>query len=416
MEERIKERTKQLNEEIQQNKQTLLKLEEALKKAEEANYLKDAFLASINHEIRTPLSAIMGLAEILKKRLSVSTDNNINNEISKYIDGIIHSGNRLMNLFSNIIDYSRIETHEIKPIFTSVDPNVLIRRVGDLYVFKINEKKLELVYNLGDVKPIKCDENLLFKVLVSILDNAVKYTETGRIEISTYPIQKSQEVVIEISDTGIGIDEKYLPHLFEPFRQESLGYNRSYEGAGLSLALANKLIRLMGGQIEIASKKGSGTRVKIILPKSKDIYEVKSSVEVSPINLPENQKYKILLVEDDEFNGLFIKTIVSEIAKVDWVKNGQETISFISQQTKPYDLVILDINLPNKLEGINLYQLICEKYPEYNNVPFIAQTAYSLIEDRNKILNAGFKEYFTKPINTEQFLNTIKLLLINKST
>lgn len=416
LEERIKERTKQLNEEIQQKEQTLLKLEEALKKAEEANYLKDAFLANINHEIRTPLSAIMGLAEILKKRLSVSTDNNINNEISKYIDGIIHSGNRLMNLFNNIIDYSRIESHEIKPIFTSVNPNVLIRRVGDLYVFKINEKKLELVYNLGDVKPLKGDENLLFKVLVSILDNAVKYTETGRIEISTYSIHKSQEVVIEISDTGIGIDEKYLPHLFEPFRQESLGYNRSYEGAGISLALANKLIRLMGGQIEIASKKGSGTRVKIILPESKDIYEVKSSVEVSPIKLPENHKYKILLVEDDEFNGLFIKTIVNEIAKVDWVKNGQEAISFINQQTKPYDLVILDINLPNKLEGISLYQLICEKHPEYNNVPFIAQTAYSLIEDRNKILNAGFKEYFTKPINTEQFLNTIKLLLINKST
>ncbi|NSW46380.1 MAG: tetratricopeptide repeat protein [Bacteroidales bacterium] len=409
LEQRVKERTEELEKEMQIKEETLQKLEIALKKAEESNYLKDAFLANINHEIRTPLSAIIGLTEVLKSRIS-----NTNPEIEKFVDGIAQSSNRLFNLLNNIIDLSRVQANDIIPHIDSCNPNQLVRKVGDLFVFRINEKKLELSYILGEVPKMKCDKDLTFKVLVDILDNAVKYTEKGKIEISTSVISNGKEVMISVSDTGIGIDESYLPNVFETFRQESMGYNRLYQGAGLGLPLSQRMIKLMGGRLELSSKKNFGTTVNIILPAS----EVNIEKQTTPSFVQDNKDIpdaKILLVEDDDFNALYIKTIVESVAMVDWVKDGNEAISIIEKSKKPYDIVILDINLPNQWEGISLQKEIRKKFPEYNNVPFVAQTAYSFNTDKEKILNNGFVEYFTKPLNSEHFLNSIKFLLINNS-
>jgi len=121
------------------------------------------------------------------------------------------------------------------------------------------------------------------------------------------------------------------------------------------------------------------------------------------------------LVEDDEFNALYIKTILEQIANVDWVKDGNEAINIISNRQKTYDVLILDINLPNEWEGVSLQKAIRERFQEYNNVPFIAQTAYSMTADKERILNNGFVEYFSKPINSEHFLNTVQFLLVNKN-
>jgi len=408
LEQRVKERTEELEKEMQLKEETLKKLEIALKKAEESNYLKDAFLANINHEIRTPLSAIIGLTEVLKSRIS-----NTNPEVEKFVDGIAQSSNRLFNLLNNIIDLSRVQANDIVPHIDSCNPNQLVRKAGDLFVFRINEKKLELSYILGEVPNMKCDKDLTFKVLVDILDNAVKYTEKGKIEIATSVISNGKEVMISVSDTGIGIDESYLPNVFETFRQESMGYNRLYQGAGLGLPLSQRMIKLMGGRIELSSKKNFGTTVNIILPVS----DVNFEKQTPPLFVQENKEIhdaKILLVEDDDFNALYIKTIIESIATVDWVKDGNDAITTIENSEKPYDVVILDINLPNQWEGIALQNAIRKKFPEYNNVPFAAQTAYSFYSDKEKILNNGFVEYFTKPLNSEHFINSIKFLLVNK--
>lgn len=409
LEQRVSERTDQLEKEMKAKEEALVKLETALKKAEESNFLKDAFLSNINHEIRTPLSAIVGLSEVLRNKIS----NENSKEIEKYIDGISQSSNRLLNLLNNIIDLSRVAANDIKPHIVSCDVNSLIRKVGDLFVFRINEKKLELSYNIGEIKLAFCDNDLLFKVLADVLDNAVKYTDKGRIEISTSMISNNKEVMITISDTGIGIEDNYLPHIFETFRQESMGYDRLYQGAGLGLPLSQRMVKLMGGRIEISSKKNFGTNVSIILPVS-EIAEhrkthIKESVEVS---VPEMSK--VLLVEDDDFNALFIKTIVEQVATVEWVKDGNDALKIINESSKPFDLVILDINLPNEWEGVSLQKAIREKHSEYNYIPFIAQTAYSFSGDKERILSNGFAEYFSKPINSEYFLNTVKILLVNK--
>lgn len=408
---KVKQRTEELEKEMKIKEETLVKLENALKNAEESNYLKDAFLANINHEIRTPLSAIVGLTEVLRNKIA----KNEVKDVDKYIDGISQSSNRLLNLLNNIIDLSRAEANDLKPHIESCNPNQIIRNVGDLFVFRINEKKLELSYALGEIKPIACDKDMMFRVLVDIMDNAVKYTNKGKIEISSSMVSNGKEVTISVTDTGIGIDESYLPHIFEAFRQESTGYNRLYQGAGLGLPLSQRMVKLMGGRIEISSKKNFGTTVNIIMPVAEHASEpVKISLNKETL-LHKPSLYEILLIEDDEFNALYIKTLVEQIAKVDWVKDGVEALKIIGQRQKNYDLLILDINLPNEWEGVSLQKTIRENYPAYNNVPFIAQTAYSFSTDKERILNNGFIEYFSKPINSEHFLNTIQFLLINKA-
>ncbi len=412
LEQRVKERTERLEEEIINRKQVNLQLEQSLKNAEEANFLKDALLANINHEIRTPLSAIIGLAEVLKNKLSQQSSS----EINKYLDGIIQSSNRLLNLLNNIIDISRVEANDIKPHFTICNINTVVRKVTDLFIFRINEKHLELIYSYGEVADIQCDETLLFKVLAEVLDNAVKYTDKGQIEVSTSMISMNNEVKISVSDTGIGIDESYIPHVFDTFRQESMGYNRMYQGAGLGLPLSKRLVKLMSGRIEVSSKKNVGTVVSLIFPVSKVKAEVEKQSIITPTATVVAPDAKILLVEDDDFNAMFLQVIMESMAKVTWVKDGNEALNAIAaQKDKPFDLVVLDINLPNEWEGMSLLKVIHQKFPEYMDVPFIAQTAYSLISDQKKIEESGFTEYFSKPIDTQHFTNTIQYLL-NKRT
>ncbi len=408
LEDRVRQRTEQLLKEIAEKEKALKQVEEALKKAEESNYLKDAFLSNINHEIRTPLSSILGLSEVLKIKLS---DNECT-ELNKYLDGIIQSSNRLLNLLNNILDLSRVQTNEIIPHINTCDPNKLVKKAGDLFIFRANEKKLELSFALGETPNILCDTDLLFKVLVEIIDNAIKYTSKGKIEISTSTKAPGNEVCISVSDTGIGIDESFLTKSFETFTQESIGYNRLYQGAGIGLALSHKLIKLMGGRIEIFSKKNVGTTVNIILPVSSEKAQ-ESIIEAKQIETFINQqKGNILLVEDDDFNALFLNTVLEPIANVTWVKTGDEALETIEKQAdRPFDVVILDINLPQQWEGISLLKTIQNKFPQYLHIPFIAQTAYSMPSDKDRIKASGFYEYFSKPIDTEYFINTIKLLL-----
>ncbi|MCX7863079.1 MAG: tetratricopeptide repeat protein [Bacteroidales bacterium] len=410
LEQRVNERTNELLKEINEKEKALKQLEVAIKKMEESNFLKDAFLANINHEIRTPLSAIVGLSEVLKGKIKASE----HPDLIKYIDGIVQSSNRLLNLLNNIIDISRAEANDIKPHFSVCNPNKIVKKVGDLFVFRINEKKLELQYLLGDVPAVRCDHDLLFKVLVEVLDNAVKYTNKGKITLATTYIPASGNVKISVSDTGIGIEETYLSNIFEAFRQEQMGFDRPFQGAGLGLPLAKRLVKLMGGTIEISSKKNFGTTVNIILPSSEEVPQ--SEVDTQKIEtIVGDKKGRVLLVEDDDFNALFLITILEPVAKVTWVKTGSETIEVIENNLqKPFDVVILDINLPQEWEGGMLLKVIKEKYPPYLHVPFIAQTAYSMPSDKEKFIESGFVEYFSKPISTEHFLNTVKLLLMQR--
>jgi len=405
---KVKERTNELLEEIKEKDKKIIELEKQLNIAKEEKLLKEALIKSINQEIRTPLSSIIGLSEVLKERIKNVEQTNL----IKFVDGIVQSSNRLLDILNNFLDTESVEVTEIKPRFERCNINKIIKKAGDLFTFKINEKKLSLTYYLGDIPDVYCDADLMLKVFIEIIDNSVKYTNKGKIEIYT-SLTNDNKVKISIKDTGIGIDEIHLAHIFDS-ESFSLGLKNTYTGNLIKLPTVKRIINLMNGQIEISSKKNYGTTVTIIIPsvdyKDKVVQEFeKEKLITETIN---KQKGRILLVEDDDFNALFISSLLEPIANVTIAKTGEEALQIISKHSEDnFDVIIMDINLPYPWEGVTLLNTIREKFPKYVHVPFIAQTAYTFSPEKEKIINSGFAEYFTKPIDTEYFLNYIKLLL-----
>ncbi|MCF8233933.1 MAG: tetratricopeptide repeat protein [Bacteroidales bacterium] len=417
LESRVIERTKSLEEELRERKKIDIELKKALKNAEDANYLKNAFLANMSHEIRTPLNGIIGFSSLLETELSLME----NKELYEYANGIQKSGERLLHLLNNIIDISRIEANDMDITIDSCHVNEIIKNVAELYSFKANDKGIKFNTKLNDLPQAVADEVKLTKIISDIIDNAIKYTEKGFINVVTEFDEKSKYIRIIVKDTGIGIDQAYLDHIFEAFRQESLGYSRTYQGAGLGLPLAKRLTELMNGKIEVDSKKGVGTTVMISIPTdkvektdfSKDTKNGEKPDTAEPGNL------NIFIVEDDRMNRLVIKKMLSKMGKVVAAVDGDETIQIINENYKKgliFDIMLFDINLPAPWDGIKLMNKIKNDFKEYRKIPFIAQTAYAMAGDKERLLESGFDNYLAKPINKNEMINMInKQLKINNA-
>ena len=407
----INRHIKDLNEQIEQSRQKDLALKKALKRAEDANYLKNAFLANMSHEIRMPLNGIIGFSSLLETELSLLE----NKELYEYAVGIQNSGDRLLNLLNNIIDISRIEANEIEVELHPCDVNEIMQHVVDLTVFSANEKALAFKAKLGEVPAVIADNAKLMRVFHIIVDNAIKYTNEGFVTITSNYDPINNQVVIKIKDTGQGMDHEYQQHLFEAFRQESVGYNRSYQGAGLGLPLAKRLLNLMHADISIDSKRELGTTVTLFLPcetLDKDQNGLKNSQRIIAIpNAPEIGQLDIFIVEDDRMNRMVLEKILRKAGHLTMAIDGEETLKIISERYKRdhiFQVMLFDINLPSPWDGIRLMKKIRETYKEYRYVPFIAQTAYAMAGDREKMLDAGFDDYIAKPINKNELMTIIK--------
>lgn len=260
--ERVTIMTNALEQELIERQSKDAELKIALKREKDANYLKDAFLANMSHEIRTPLNGIIGFSFLLEEELSRFE----NHELYEYANGIQESGKRLLHLLNNIIDISRIEANDFEIILKPCNIPFIVSKVSELYNDKAHDKGVIMNIQIHESLNAIADDSYLTRILTDIIDNSVKYTERGFITISSGFLPEQQRVFIQVKDTGIGIDSEYLPNIFEAFRQESLGYSRIYQGAGLGLALAKRLVNLMKGEISIESVKGIGTKVSIYLP------------------------------------------------------------------------------------------------------------------------------------------------------
>jgi len=414
LEQKIKDRTKELENEILNKKQIENTLSSAIEKEKRANYLKDFFLSNISHEIRTPLNAISGLASLLERKFKDEKDGVIN----EFISGILQNSNRLLNLLNNIIDFSRLEANDIVIKQETFSVNEVTSSVCELHRFKINDKKLNLETNFQDIPTVISDKENLAKIINDVIDNAVRYTSQGTISIETGYYKDYEEVYIRIKDTGQGIDSEFLPHIFASFTQESKGFERKYQGMGLGLPLAKRLIKLMNGRIEISSKKGTGTIVSLFIPADTSKNE-DYTPETTTIGIPDKifrkKDFEVFVVEDDYFNKLVLHSLLERITKVTSASNCEEALDLISKRLKDgkeFDIMLIDINLPDGWDGIKLMNTIKEKWPIYNDVIFIAQTAYSNEKDKKIILNAGFNEFITKPIDGEALINLIKFKLM----
>jgi signal transduction histidine kinase/ActR/RegA family two-component response regulator len=416
LEERVSKRTEELQQEINDRIKTEVALKKALEKAEEANVMKDTFLSNISHEIRTPLNAIIGLSSLLSEKFDKESDE----EFKKYISGIVHSSNRLLVLLNNIIDFSLIESNEINLEKESCDIQNCIDSAAQLHSFRANEKGLKLVYDIQNHIPlISADCNNLIKVFSDIIDNAVKFTEEGEIVISAEHYEEDNTVLVQIKDTGIGINQEFLPNIFDSFSQESEGYTKNYQGAGLSLPLAKRLVELMGGRIEISSMRNKGTVVRIILnavsQEAMDFHNISVDEQYISNDILKESGLKILIVEDDDFNALVMVEILSNIGDTSLAQDGDEAINLVKKQAEideKFDIMLMDINLPGDIDGIELMNQIKKQYKVYEKVPFIAQTAYAMSKDRERLLKSGFDDYISKPIDSDELLLIVKSKLV----
>jgi len=395
------------NETLEMNTRDIV-LKKALKRAEEANFLKNSFLSNISHEIRTPLNNIIGFSSLLEAEISILE----NKELFDYARAISESGDRLLHLLNNIIDISRIESNDMRFSLTPCNVNSVIGNAAQLFLFKANEQKLKLNFIAGDVPEALADDVGLTKVLSAILENAIKYTENGFVNISSEFIPQTNEISIRIKDSGVGIDATYLSEIFDPFRNESAGYSKDAQGAGLGLPLAKSLIELMQGRIEIESTKGAGTIVTLFLQTNTG-----EKISLVPKYLTKKAKFKtlqnleIFIVEDDLMNKIVLYEMTKSMGNVVSAVNGEETLKLIDkyyQDGKLFDVMLFDINLPPPWDGIKLMQEIRKKYTEYKTVPFIAQTAYAMAGDKEKLLEAGFDDYISKPLNQQALYSIMK--------
>ena len=411
VDEKIKEKTLELEQKLIERQTIDNELKIALKNEEEANFLKNAFLANMSHEIRTPLNGIIGFSSLLETELSRME----NQELFEYAIGIQQSGERLLHLLNNIIDISRIEANDLKVKLEPCNISQIITQVSELYSFKANEKGLRLNIQTLDTPPTLADDRILSRVLTDIIDNAIKYTERGFVNVSSGFDIDSKRVFIRIKDTGIGIDSAYLPNIFQAFRQESLGYSRAYQGAGLGLPLAHRLINLMNGEIIVDSVKGIGTTITVYLPaefSTISLKPLKNKVENSSIleNSNLTNDIHIFIVEDDRMNRLVLKSMLQGKYKITMAEDGEETLKIIEKRYKEgetFDIMLFDINLPVPWDGVELMKVVKEKYKSYLNIPFVAQTAYAMTGDKERLLESGFDDYISKPLNQNRLISII---------
>jgi len=385
-------------------KSTELELVKAKEKAEESDRLKSAFLANMSHEFRTPMNGILGFSSLLSEpRLSKE-------EQQEYIKLIQISGARMLNLISEIIDISKIESGMMEVSLEEVNVNLKIDFVFDLLKMDADEKSIQLICNsklLPDLY-IVTDYEKLYAILTNLVKNAIKYTNSGTIDFG-YTL-KNETVEFFVKDTGIGIPLERQSAVFERFIQVDIANIKARQGAGLGLAIAKAFVELLGGKIWVESQEGIGSSFYFSLP----LY-TKNKVMKSPMNRTQKRekenepqikaKLKMLIADDDIISRKLILKSVHEFGKeIIEAKTGSEVIEKF-KENPDVDLILIDVQMPD----MNGYEATKEIRELNRDVIIITQSAFGLNGDREKALQAGSNDYITKPIDKSELL-----IMLNK--
>ncbi|GEM_PF-2941140 len=380
------------------------RLVEAKNRAEESDRLKSAFLANTSHEIRTPMNAIVGFSKLLQK-------NNINTDKKKeYTKNIIEKGDQLLQIINDIIDVSKIEANQLNINQLRFSLNGLMEEIYSDFE-ELSEKNSEIDFKLHqEVKNngtfIHLDKIRLKQVISNLLSNAFKYTDKGTIEYG-YKLEDKDTILFYVKDTGIGIDQKKQEYIFDSFRKTDDSSKRLYGGTGLGLSISKALIELMGGKIWVESDLNEGATFYFTLPYN-PAHKIKEekTMETEPEIFNWEDK-TILIVEDDILSYEYLKELLRETnAGIIHAKDGQTAIEKCKDNSD-IDLVLMDIQLP----GVDGNTATKEIRKFNKDLPILAQTAYALEEEKNKILESGCNDYISKPINEKQLYKKINMLL-----
>jgi len=400
-------------------------LKREMKKAENSNIMKTTFIANISHEMRTPLTSIIGFAELLKKT-------KLDNTQKDFLCTILKSSQHLLEIINDIIEISKIEAEKIDLEIEDVDLSKIIDDIIKMLSVKIKEKKLDIIVEIDPLikdSYLRLDGFRIKQVLINLVSNAVKFTHEGYIKIIvTY---NDKNVVISVEDTGIGIEKDKLDIIFEPFVQAELKLNREYEGTGLGLAISKNIVRLMNGDIKVESEKGKGSRFSVLLPREvltdqritykkeyefekKKVAEPKIEDKSEDVVFSKSQSYKpeVLVIEDNNaivmlLDFIFKKNLIKYIS----TSTGMEGLEFFKNNRDVLKLVLTDISL-NDITGIDVAKEI-RKIDK--NIKIIGFSAYSFSEIEDKI-NGVFDDYIKKPFTIEEISIKMKKYLSEKSS
>ena len=390
------------------------KLQVAVEKAESANRAKSTFLFNMSHDIRTPMNAIIGYADLASRHLDDPA------KLEKYMENIQVCGQNLLMLLNNVLDLARIENDKTEMEYSVSDVEKDFRNCIAMFRNQADSKGQTLTVTTQLQYPyIYVDIPHLTEVCTNLVSNAVKYTGAGgtiRCDITQKPGEKESwcNMVITVADNGIGMSQEFQKHIFEPFERERTSTVSKVEGSGIGMGIVKKLVGLMNGTVAVESKIGVGSTFTVTIPcriASED--ETQAKRETNPSDQKCLCGTRILLTEDNDLNAeIATELLQEEGCTVDRAKDGVECVDMLEKAANgTYQLILMDIQMP-VMNGYDAAKKIRRMDdPQKANIPIIAMTANAFTEDRQAALDAGMNDHIAKPINMNVLVPTLRKYL-----
>ena len=382
-------------------------LEQDLTSAKEAALAsmkaKEMFLANMSHEIRTPMNVIIGMTDLI-------ADSELNADQQKYVRAVKTSADNLLGLINDILDFSKIEAGHLQLEETTADVHEVFNQL-ELGFTELATKKgisFSCIVEQNISQSLLFDSAKLNQVLVNLISNAIKFTEKGQVKVSAELASeqgKTQKILFRVKDTGIGIDRVNHEQIFSTFIQEDAGISRKFGGTGLGLSISRSIIRKMGGDILVNSRKGEGSEFYFELVFNR--MEESDLQQVTVSNQSDLGGIKILVAEDNELNRLLISSVLNKEKVFHRIaENGKQAIEFL--QKDHYDIILMDIQMP-EMDGITAARMIREQLQM--SIPIVALSANATPDDTRKYLSVGMNAHVPKPFKREQLFDVIKGVL-----
>jgi PAS domain S-box-containing protein len=390
---------------ISAQKQLMHELEKAKIEADQARMAEAQFLANMSHEIRNPINAIAGITNLMY-------DTPVNKEQLEYLDTLKFSSEVLMSLISDILDINKIESGAMPITESEINLPQLVRAIINTFRFNRLDKNLQIEEYLDPriTFNVFADQTMVNQILMNLIGNAIKFTSEGRVLVKVELQAESEQkydLLISVSDTGIGIDPNEIKYIFENFKQAGPKIKEKFGGTGLGLAITKRLVEMMGGEIWVTSQAGKGSQffIQVSLNKGSAIGQTEKKAKLLKEKI-DNTIREILIVEDNVVNQNYLKGIMKkqDIAyKI--ANNGKEAIALTEKHT--FDIILMDIRMP-EMNGYDATVWIRSQTENSNHmVPIIALTASALVDERDKAIRVGMNEHLSKPFTEAKLIEVI---------